>query len=88
MTYKEARELKTKSMSLIGTEDEKGFIVGDILILPTDENKRKEFLLCYITNEDAEYCIAPYMDCDVQVIAVDTTKLKKENILFYNTIGK
>ena len=87
MTYKEARELKTKSMSLIGTKDEKGFIVGDILIVPVDEDKRNDYLLCYINNEDADYCTLPYVDYDLMVISIDKTRLKKENLLVYNVIG-
>lgn len=74
-------------MSLIGQTDERGFTIGDILILPIDENEQKMFFREYLSTWDAESAIAPFVNSELQVWTIDKDYLLKASILFYNQIG-
>lgn len=87
MNYVEAAKIKQENIHLIGTSDEKGFTIGDIIILPTDENEKKLFFQSYLSSWDAESALFPFISSDLQVWTIDTNYLKRANILFYNKIG-
>ena len=48
MKYEEAIKLRNKNLNLIGTTDDKGFIIGEILIVPSNENLRNDFFVKYL----------------------------------------
>lgn len=85
MKYKKALELLESKQSLKGIVDEKGFLVGDIIIVPSEKNKRDLFLQNYTQNGRNVVC--PFCeDEDVEVWAIDTAYLEKANVLFYNKL--
>ena len=86
MKYDEAIKLKEANKKLVGTIDEKGFIIGDILIVPSDKKKRNVFFRSYLINHDSNMAIFPFKDADVEVWAIDTKHLEDANILFYNKL--
>jgi len=86
MTYKEAIELKKESIHLIGTTNHRGFKVTDIWIVPTDQDKRNEFMLCYIQNGNASSCLMHYVNEDLTVMCVDTSRLHDDLVVFYDII--
>ena len=69
-----------------GTVDEKGFLVGDIIIVPSQNPKRDIFLQDYTLNGRNVLCTFGD-DEDVEVWAIDTAYLDKANILFYNKLA-
>lgn len=85
MKYKEALVFVEKEQPLKGTVDEKGFLVGDIVIVPSEKNKRDVFLQNFIQNGGSVLC-SFNDDEDVQVWAIDTAYLEKANVLFYNIL--
>lgn len=85
MKYKEALVFLENKQSLKGTVDEKGFLVGDIIIVPSEKNKRDLFLQNYTQNGRNSDCTFNEYE-DVEVWAIDTAYLEKANILFYNKL--
>lgn len=86
MTYQEAVELKKSSMCLIGTTDNKGYTIKDILVVPADQKKRNDFFLLYLDNHDAIASLSEFMCDDLLVMSVDDSYFWNDNLLFYNII--
>ena len=61
MKYEEAIKLRNKNLNLIGTTDDKGFIIGEILIVPTNEKLRNDYFAKYLLHKDANKAISPYI---------------------------
>lgn len=87
MTYEEAIKLRNEKLNLIGSTDEKGFTIGEIIILPTDEREQDLFFKQYLYSWDNDTAVFPFRQSDLQVWAVDTDYFKKASILFYNKLG-
>jgi len=85
MKYKDALEFLERKQSLKGSVDEKGFLVGDIVIVPSEKNKRDLFLQNYTQNGGNVVCTFSEFE-DVEVWAIDTAYLEKANVLFYNKL--
>lgn len=85
MKYKEAIEFVKRHQELKGTVDEKGFLIGDIVIVPSDKNNRDLFLQNYAQNGGHVFCSFAD-DEEVEVWAIDTAYLEKANVLFYNKL--
>lgn len=86
MRYKEALDFVEKNQHLKGTIDDKGFLIGDIIIVPSDEKKRDMFLQRYTLTGGGISC--NYSDEeDVEIWAIDTAYLEKANVLFYNKLS-
>lgn len=85
MKYEEALKFLKKKQFLKGTVDEKGFLVGDIVIVPSKKNKRDLFLQNYTQNGGNVICTFSEFE-DVEVWAIDTAYLEKANVLFYNKL--
>lgn len=85
MKYKEALKLKIEKQDLIGTKDDKGMIIGDLLILPANSSERNRCLRQYIySNRTTTWS---YNDnADVVLWAIDTYHLEQSNILFYKDL--
>lgn len=86
MKYEEAIKLRNKNLNLIGTTDDKGFIIGEILIVPSNEKLRNDFFVKYLLHKDANNAITPYLNEDMEVWSIDTKHLQDANILFYNKL--
>ena len=87
MTYQEAKELKEKNLHLLNTTTDRGFYITEILILPSDEQKRNNFFLQYLLS-NADVALEQYIDEDLVVWAIDVEHLKKANVLFYKELKK
>ena len=86
MKYDEAIKLKEANKNLVGTIDEKGFVIGDILIVPSDEKKRNDFFRSYLVNNNSDMAISSFKDVDVEVWTIDAKHLQDANILFYSKL--
>lgn len=88
MIYSEAIGWKNDNRNLIGTKDEKGFVVSDLVIVPSNPTDREVFLRQYLFSVDKESAILPYINGDVQVWSVDLGRFERYSILFYNVLAK
>ena len=88
MTYSEALQWKTDHVGLIGQIDEKCFVVSELLIVPTDKQRRDVFLREYLFSDAKEEAILPYVSDDVQVWSIDLKHLESDDILFYNVLAE
>ncbi len=86
MTYEDAVILRRKNEYRIGKVTDNGFITNEIIIVPSDEKKRKSFFQHYLVNRDAMASIEPYVNDDVLVWAIDTKHLEVNNVLFFDNI--
>lgn len=88
MTYPEAVKWREEHLTIIGTVDQKGFVVSDLFIVPSDPVKQNTFLRTYLFTDNKESAMLPYMSEDVQVWSVDLNRLESDNILFFNALAK
>lgn len=87
MKFLEAVELASKKSNLIGTSTDNGGTIDDIIIVPTDRLEQEIFIRNYLISFDAQQSIVPYMNSDVQVLAViDKKRIREQNIFLYTTI--
>lgn len=87
MTYEAALLWKEQNLKLIGTSDEKGFVVSDLFIVPSNPTDRDVFLRQYLFTENKDTAILPFVGGDFQVWSVDLNRLESNNILFYNVLA-
>ena len=86
MNYDQAQIVVQNHQHLIGTVNERGFEVSDIIIVPSEPSQREQFIQLYMSNRNAIKSIQPFINNDVQVWGIDTNHLFKANVLFYNII--
>lgn len=86
MNYDQAQIVVQNNQHLIGTVNERGFEVSDIIIVPSEPSQREQFIQLYMSNRNAIKSIQPFINNDVQVWGIDTNHLFKANVLFYNII--
>lgn len=86
MTYQEAKELKEKNLHLLNTVTENGAYITEILILPSDTQKREEFFRLFFASDNADFAIQRYLNDDLVVWAIDGIHLKKAGVLFYKEL--
>lgn len=84
MVYKDALKILSKYESLKGSRTDRGFIIKDIVIVPADKEKRKEYINNCILNNQEEYFFQD--KTEVFIWAIDTDYLKSANILFYKDL--
>jgi len=85
--FKIIEELKEKNKHLLNTTTDRGFYITEILILPSDAQKRKNFFLQYLSS-NADVALVQYLNEDLVVWAIDVEHLKKANVLFYKELTK
>ena len=88
MKYQEAQEVIKKHSHLIEKINEKGFVINELIMVPQDEEKRNRYIQSYIQTNDANISIAPYINEELLVWAIDTKHLRESNVLFYQEIAK
>lgn len=86
MDYSKALSVVQNNKHLIGTINEKGFEVSDIIIVPSNNSLREQFIWLYLSNHDAIKSIKPFINYDVEVWGIDTKHFFNTNVLFYNVI--
>lgn len=87
MTYQDALDFINKHEHLIGTADEKGFVVSQLVIVPADKTIREEYLSQFVINPNFKLDESLLVNNEVEVWSVDTTHLVRANVLFYNKLG-
>lgn len=88
MKYNEAEQIKQLNPQLIGSYSEKGFLIDEIIIVPTREDSRNKFFKMYLAGQSPESAIKLFTNEDVQVWVIDKKYLHESNILFYSRISQ
>ena len=88
MTYSAAIQWKNEHLQLIGTIDKKGFVVSDLILVPSNPQDRDVYLQSYLFAGRDESAIQPYTNQEFQVWSVDLDRLESHNILFYNILAE
>ena len=86
MTFNQALEIISRNKKLIGTVTEKDLFIDQLLVVPTDEKMRDQFIHSLLFTRDPQQSIAPFIGSDVEVWATNTEYLFKQNLLFYKVI--
>ena len=86
MTFPEALQLIERKKDLLGTTTDKGLLIDLILVVPTDEQQKKEFVLRLMESRNPQQAIVPFMNSDVEVWATNSKHLYQGNILFCKVI--
>ena len=86
MTLSQAEEVKRNNQEMIGTENEKGFLVSDIWILPSNEKLRRSLIFQYFHSNASTVNLEGHEHVDMVVWAVDTRNLKTAGLLTYNEL--
>nr|DAT55069.1 MAG TPA: hypothetical protein [Caudoviricetes sp.] len=86
MTFPEALQLIERKKDMAGTTTEKGLLIDLILVVPTDEKQKKEFVLRLMGSHDPQQAIVPFVNSDVEVWATNSDYLYEKNIVFYDII--
>lgn len=48
MDYNEALVVKGKNLNLIGSTNNQGFVISQLIIIPSDPNSQKEFMRLFL----------------------------------------
>ena len=86
MTLSQAEVVRSNNLTMIGTENEKGFLVSDIWILPSKEELRRNLIVQYLQNDATTISLVGYEHVDMVVWAVDTRNLRTAGLLTYNEL--
>ena len=86
MDYSEAIKYRNENENLIGTKTDKGLKIGQLLIVPADDEDRRKFFSSYFFIGDENEAIRPFVGSPVEVWAIDTEFLNKNNVLFYDKL--
>ena len=87
MDFLSAVKLAKEKSFLIGTNTDNGGVYDEIIIMPTNSIEREYFTSSYIRTFNAQISIAPYVESDVEVVAViDKYRIKTQNIFFFKTL--
>lgn len=89
MKYDQAKIIVQDNQNLIGSTNERGFEVSDIIVVPSSMEHREHFIRLYMLTQDAIKSIQPFInDDDLEVWGIDTKHLFNANVLFYNVIAR
>ena len=88
MKYSETLQWIETHKDLIGPVDEKeGFIVSDLLIVPTNFQNQDDFLRNYLLTSNKEAAILPYVNDEVEVWSVDLSRNESCNLISNNKLA-
>ncbi|MDD3202021.1 MAG: hypothetical protein PHP76_08530 [Bacteroidales bacterium] len=88
MKYSEALTLWEQDLALTGSRDKEGFVYKEIIIVPSEKNHQAMCLKTFEECHDAEYAILPFVEHDVEVWAIDTTKGKIDGKYTHVVLGR
>lgn len=88
MDIEKARKLVASYQKLIGTVNDKGFVIDHILIVPRNPKSRQSYFKVYVTNLEMEEALAPFVNEDLDIWAVDFTHVQDSQTLFFNKLSE
>lgn len=87
MRFDEALKVIENNNHRIGLKTEKGGIIDELIIVPTDVNEREAVIRSYLFDFNAQKAIAPFFNSEVEVIAViDKEKIVSHGVFLYQSI--
>jgi len=86
MEYIKAILLLANNSHLIGKKD-KGATIEELILVPTNNELRDEFLKLYLRTQDGQVAIQPFTGTDVDIVAVfDKKRIEIQGIFFHTNI--
>ena len=82
MKYEEAIKIRAMNGHLIGTMSKNGFMIDEIIIVPSKTESRNKFFAQFLSGKAPESVIELFQNEDMQVWAIDKKYLYESNILF------
>lgn len=86
MTYKQAEEWIEANKQLIGTETDKGMVIGDLVAVPVNASDQEEFLRSYVLGRQWKVSIIPFLSGEMEVWAIDTDRITRDRVLLHKTM--
>ena len=86
MKYEEAINIRVMNRYLIGTMSKNGFMIDEIIIVPSKTESRNKFFAQFLSGQAPESVIELFQKEDMQVWAIDKNYLHESNILFFVNI--
>lgn len=86
MTYKQAEEWIEANKQLIGTETDKGMVIGDLVAVPVNASDQEEFLRSYVLGRQWKVSIIPFLNGEMEVWAIDTERITRDRVLLHKTM--
>ncbi len=86
MKYEEAIKIRALNRHLIGTMSKNGFMIDEIIIVPSKKESRNKFFAQFLFGQTPESVIELFPKEDMQVWAIDKKYLYESNILFFINI--
>ena len=83
MKYEEAIKIRAMNGHLIGTMSKNGFMIDEIIIVPSKTESRNKFFAQFLSGKAPESVIELFQNEDMQVWAIDKKYLYESNILFF-----
>lgn len=87
MTYLEALEFKNSNQSLRGSTTSSGFVMDEIIIVPSDTAVRERFFQSYLLYGNDEIALEPFKNLDLEVWGINKNYLIENNVLFYKKLS-
>ena len=88
MKYIDAQKYISDNQTLIGTTNPKGFVINELIAVPSDKMCQKQFIEQLVLGTTTVLVSPEQYDMDFQVWAIDTAHLQKAQILFYDVIAR
>lgn len=86
MEYNKALKVLANNKHLIGKMD-KGATIDELILVPTNSNLTESFLKLYLQTLDGNKAIIPFLNVDVDVVAVfDKKRIVGQGIFFHTNI--
>jgi hypothetical protein len=86
MKYEEAIKIRAMNGHLVGTMSKNGFMIDEIIIVPSKTESRNKFFALFLSGKAPESVIELFQNEDMQVWAIDKKYLYESNILFFVNI--
>ena len=88
MTFKEALSVVQSSERLIGTKFD-GETIDEILVVPTEKSMHDEFFRNYSYTLDAKASILPFVNCDLEVVALFRKNyIRQEGVIITTNVAR
>lgn len=87
MNFKDALQLIESKKDIIGTTDDKGLLIDLILIVPTEQRNKGQYINTLNQSHNPQQAILPFVNEDVEVWATNADYLYKKGVLFYRVLN-
>lgn len=87
MTLQEANQRISEWQGLIGNINNKGFVIDQIIPVPSQEDKQMKFLEFFLSSFNLDEAILSFKDEDMEIWAIELKHYKEAGVLFYEKLS-